>query len=287
MSRGEALIEVHGLSHIYMRGTPMETVALSGVDFVLYPGEVVGVVGATGSGKSTLLQHLNGLLRPQRGTVRVAGMDLADPHADLRAVRLRVALLFQHSEDQLFERYVADDVAFGPLQLGLPREEVRARVGRAMAAAGLPVERYGDRPTFALSAGERRRAALAGVLALEPQVLVLDEPLAGLDPHGRREMLALLGEWQRREGRSIVWASHSMEEIARLAGRVYVLSEGRVVLQGTPREVFARGERLAAWGLRPPAVTRLLLELAQAGLPVATSALTPEEAVPILEALLA
>jgi len=287
MSAPQPLIEVRGLDSTYMRGTPLETVALRGVDFTVYPGEMVGVIGPTGSGKSTLLQHLNGLLRPQAGRVRVAGVDLSDRRAGLRSLRLRVALLFQNPEDQLFERYVADDVAFGPLSLSLPLEEVRERVRRAMEAAGLPLQVYRDRLTFSLSGGERRRAALAGVLALDPQVLVLDEPLAGLDPAGRRELVSLLAGWHRREGRAIVWASHSMEEIARLADRVYVLAEGRVVLEGTPRQVFARGDLLAACGLEVPAVTQVLLELAQAGLPVRTDVLSLEEALPVLEALLA
>ncbi|MGC8960395.1 MAG: ATP-binding cassette domain-containing protein [Chloroflexia bacterium] len=280
-----ALIEVHDLHYTYMRGTPLETTALRGVSFSVLAGEIVGVIGPTGSGKSTLLQHLNGLLRPQRGSVQVLGQDLSDPRVDLRAIRRRVALLFQNPEDQVFERYVADDVAFGPLSLGLSREEVRARVRRAMEAAGLPPS-FDNRLTFALSAGERRRVALAGVLALEPEVLVLDEPLAGLDPRGRRELTALLQGWHRQEGRAVVWASHSMEEIAGLADRVYVLAEGQVVLEGPTRQVFARGEVLARWGLEVPAVTGVLMELARAGLPVRTSALTLEEALPILEEVL-
>ncbi len=279
----EPLIAVRDLQYTYMRGTPLETVALRGVDLDVWPGEIVGLIGPTGSGKSTLLQHLNGLLRPQAGTVRVAGMDLTDRRTDLRAVRQRVALLFQNPEDQVFERYVADDVAFGPLAMGLPRPEVRARVERAMRAAGLPLEVYGDRATFCLSCGERRRVALAGVLALEPQVLVLDEATAGLDPRGRGELLALLERWCRQEGRAIVWASHSMEEIAALADRVYVLAAGRVVLQGSPRAVFAQEELLAACGLEVPAVTQVLAELARSGLPVSADALTLEEAVPLLE----
>lgn len=279
------LIEVHDLHYTYMRGTPLETTALRGVHFIVRSGEIVGLIGPTGSGKSTLLQHLNGLLRPQRGSVGVLGKDLADPHVDLRNIRRRVVLLFQNPEDQIFERYVADDVAFGPLSLGLPREEVRVRVRRAMEAAGLPSS-FDNRLTFALSAGERRRVALAGVLALEPEVLVLDEPLAGLDPRGRRELLALLREWHRREGRAIVWASHSMEEIAGLADRVYVLVEGQVVLEGPTREVFAQGEALARWGLEVPVVTGMLRELAQAGLPVRGDVLTLEEALSILEEVL-
>lgn len=276
------LVEVRDLHYTYMRGTPLETAALRGVCFTVLAGEIVGVIGPTGSGKSTLLQHLNGLLRPQRGSVQVFGRDLSDPRVDLREIRRRVALLFQNPEDQVFERYVADDVAFGPLNLGLSREEVRARVRRAMEAAGLPAS-FDNRFTFALSVGERRRVALAGILALEPEVLVLDEPLAGLDPRGRRELLALLREWHRQEGRAVVWASHSMEEIAGLADRVYVLAEGQVVLEGPAREVFAQGDVLARWGLETPIVTQVLGELARAGLPVRSDVLTLEEAYPILE----
>ncbi len=272
------LIEVRDLHYTYLPGTPLETEALRGVNLVVYPGEIVGLIGPTGSGKSTLLQHLNGLLRPQAGQVLVAGQDLSHPQTDLRAVRRRVGLLFQNPEDQLFERYVADDVAYGPLQYGLPREEVRERVRRAMLAAGLPPEVYADRPTFSLSTGEKRRVALAGVLALEPQVLVLDEPLAGLDPAGRKLLASLLAHWCAQEGRAIVWASHSMDEIARLADRVYLLAEGRVVREATPRELFAEPELLAAYGLEVPAVTWVLQELARAGLRVRTDVLILEEA---------
>ncbi len=279
------LIEVHDLHYTYMRGTPLETTALRGVHLVVRAGEIVGLIGPTGSGKSTLLQHLNGLLRPQRGSVRILGQDLSDLRVDLRDIRRRVALFFQNPEDQVFERYVADDVAFGPLNLGLSREEVRARVRRAMEAAGLSPA-FDNRLTFALSAGERRRVALAGILALEPEVLVLDEPLVGLDPRGRRELLALFRGWHRREDRAVVWASHSMEEIAGLADRVYVLADGQVVLEGLTREVFAQGELLARWGLEVPLVTRVWKELVRAGLPVSSDVLTLEEALPILERVL-
>jgi energy-coupling factor transporter ATPase len=287
MSQPAALIEIHGLQYTYMRGTPLETLALRGVDMAVYPGEILGVIGPTGSGKSTLLQHLNGLLRPQAGRVTVTGLDLADPRTDLRGVRLRVALLFQSPEDQLFERYVADDVAFGPLNLGLPLDEVRERVRRAMEAAGLPLEAFRDRMTLSLSQGERRRVALAGVLALEPQVLVLDEPLAGLDPRGRRALLSLLEGWHRQEGRAIVWSSHSMEEMAEVADRIYVLAEGRVVLEGTSRQVFAQRGLLTAHGLEVPVVAQVMDELARAGCPVSPDVLTLEQAAAALEALLA
>ena len=280
------LIEVRDLEYTYMRGTPLETKALCGISFAVRPGEVVGLIGPTGSGKSTLLQHLNGLLRPQAGTVCVGTLDLADRHTDLRAVRMRVALLFQNPEDQLFEQYVADDVAYGPLQMGLPRDEVRARVRRAMAAVGLPAEVYGDRLTQGLSGGERRRAALAGVLALEPEVLVLDEPTVGLDPRGRRTLIALLQQWCCQGQRAIIWASHAMEEITLLADRIVVLDAGRVALEGTVRQVFGQGETLAALDLEVPAVRQVVDELVQAGLLPPSDVLTIEEAVPVLEKLL-
>jgi energy-coupling factor transport system ATP-binding protein len=279
------LITVRDLWHTYMRGTPLETVALRGVSFAVHPGEVIGLIGPTGSGKSTLLQHLNGLLRPEAGAVHVGELDLADRRTDLRAVRMRVALLFQNPEDQLFEQYVADDVAYGPLQMGLHRDEVRARVRRAMAAVGLPAEQYGDRLTQGLSGGERRRAALAGVLALEPQVLVLDEPTVGLDPRGRRELIALLQGWHRQGERAIVWATHAMEEVALLAGRIVVLAEGQVALEGSPRQVFGRSQALAALGLEVPAVRQVVDELVQAGLLPPSDVLTVEEAVPVLETM--
>jgi energy-coupling factor transport system ATP-binding protein len=286
MSTPTPWIEVRKLHYTYMRGTPLETVALHNVDLVVYPGEIVGLIGPTGSGKSTLLQHLNGLLRPQGGQVRIAGLDLSDPNTDLRSIRLRVALLFQNAADQLFEQYVADDVAFGPLNQGLPVEQVRKRVRQAMEAAGLPLDAYRDRLTFSLSGGERRRAALAGVLALDPEGLLLDEPLAGLDPQGRRDLLNQLRRWHQEGRKTIVWASHSMEEIAQLTDRIYVLAQGQVVLEGSTREVFAQGEVLQAHGLEVPVVTQVLAELAQAGLPLPTDLLTLEEAAGALEALL-
>jgi energy-coupling factor transport system ATP-binding protein len=180
---------------------------------------------------------------------------------------------------------VADDVAFGPLQMGLPRDEVRARVQRAMDLVGLPVEAYGDRLTMGLSGGERRRAALAGVLALEPAVLVLDEPTVGLDPRGRRELLAFLDSWRREEGRAVIWATHSMDEVADLADRVYVLVEGEVTLQGSPREVFSHGTELVSFGLDLPPIRQVLEELFQAGLVPHSDAVTVEEAVMALECL--
>src|SRR6266508_3008121 len=199
------IIEVRDLWHTYLRGTPLEAQALTGADFDLAPREIAAIIGHTGSGKSTLVQHLNGLLRPQRGTVRVAGLDLADPGLDIRQVRRLVGVVFQYTEQQLFEPTVGDDVAFGPRKLGCDRAEVRRRVREAMEAVGLGFEAFKDRYTFGLSGGEMRRVAIAGVLALEPQVLVLDEPTASLDPQGRLELLGTVQE--------VFWRAERLREL--------------------------------------------------------------------------
>lgn len=272
------LIEVRDLWHVYLRGTPLEATALRGAEFELLPKERAGIIGHTGSGKSTLVQHLNGLLRPQRGRVVVDGVDLSDPDADLKRVRRTVGLVFQFPEQQLFEPTVGDDVAFGPRKLGLGREEVRRRVRDALEAVGLPFEAFKDRYTFGLSGGQMRRVALAGVLALEPRVLVLDEPTAGLDPQGRRELLGYLERCSAERGMALVFVSHNMEEVAELVDRVWVLAGGRTVLSGPAREVYGRVEELEALGLAAPQYTQLVRRLAAAGWPVRTDVLTLDEA---------
>lgn len=279
------LIDIRSLTHTYLPGTPMETQSLRGVDLQVYAGETIGIMGPTGSGKSTLLQHMNGLLRPQQGQVLVDGISLADPGIDIRAVRQRIGLVFQNPEDQLFERYAGDDVAYGPRNLGLPPDQVRERVRQAMEMVGLPFA-YKDRLIAELSQGERRRLALAGVLAMEPQVLVLDEPTAGLDPQGRRELLRILIQWRARPERAIILASHNMEDIAELATRVYVLVEGRIVLHGSPREVFAQHDLLAQYGLTLPVATEVMLRLRTHGYTVSTDVLHIDEVVRELEGLL-
>jgi energy-coupling factor transporter ATPase len=283
-ARAAPLIEVRELGHSYLRGTPLEVQSLCGVDLEVGVGETVGIVGPTGSGKSTLLQHLNGLLRPQQGQVRVDGFSLSDPTVNIRAIRQRVGLLFQSPEDQLFERYAGDDVAFGPRNLGLSADEVRERVQRAMETVGLPFA-YKDRLITELSQGQRRRLAMAGVLALEPQVLVLDEPTAGLDPLGRRDLLRTLSRWRAQRKRAVVLATHNMEDIAELSTRVYVLVGGQIVLQGSPRDVFSRSDVLIRYGLAVPAATEAMLLLRQRGYPVSANVLTSEEAASRIEAL--
>jgi energy-coupling factor transporter ATPase len=279
-------IQVKALYHTYLRGTPMEHVSLTDVCLTIQKGEVVGLMGPTGSGKSTLLQHLNGLLRPQQGEVWVAGRSLSDPGTDLRAVRQRVGLLFQNPEDQLFERYAGDDVAFGPRNLGLERGEVRERVHQAMDAVGLDFMAFKDRLALTLSQGQRRRLALAGVLALEPDVLALDEPTAGLDPQSREELLAYLMRWRAQGARTVVLASHTMEDLARLADRIYVLVAGRVALEGSPRQVFAQGAELARVGLGVPVATEVMRKLRERGVPVRLDCLTVEEAAAEIRTLL-
>lgn len=280
------LIQVQGLHHTYLRGTPLETTALCGVDLEVGRGEAAGIMGPTGSGKSTLLQFLNGLLTSQAGQVLLDGQDLSDPKTDRRAIRFWVGLLFQHPGDQLFERYLGDDVAFGPRAMGLPREEVRERVRWAMEAVGLPFEQFKDRLTTTLSGGERHKAALAGVLALEPEVLVLDEPTAGLDPRSRRDLLALLHRWREERGGTLVVATHNMEDLAELAERTYLLADGKVMLGGSTRQVFARGEELAHHGLSTPQATAVIRALRARGLPLFNHILTIPEAADQIAALL-
>jgi energy-coupling factor transport system ATP-binding protein len=279
------LIDIRGLTHRYLPGTPLETKSLCGIDLQVHAGETVGIVGPTGSGKSTLLQHMNGLLQPQQGDVRVNGLSLADPSVDMRLIRQRIGLVFQNPEDQLFERYAGDDVAYGPRNLGLPADQVRERVRLAMEMVGLPFA-YKDRLIAELSHGQKRRLALAGVLALEPQVLLLDEPTAGLDPQGRRELLQVLRQWRAKAGRAMVLASHNMEDIAELATRVYVLVAGCIVFHGSPRELFAHHEMLVQHSLAVPAATEVMHALRQYGYPVSTDVLSMEEAVNEIKGLL-
>ncbi len=280
----QSVIAIRALEHTYLRGTPLESVALRGVDFEIGRGEVVGIIGHTGSGKSTLIQHFNALMRPQRGGARVLGYDLRDPKLDARALRRRVGLVFQFPEAQLFERYVGDDVAFGPWQAGLRGDELRACVREAMDAVGLPFDAFKDRPLYSLSGGERRRAALAGVLAIKPEILVLDEPTAGLDPRGHQDILARLLALQRDWNMTMVFVSHNMEDIARVCDRVYVIADGRSVLSGTPREVFAQPQRLIELGLGVPQVTAAMHALRERGVDVRADVLTVEEAVEALDA---
>ena len=235
---------VEKLNHTYMKGGPYETQALSDISFTIQDGEFVGLIGHTGSGKSTLVQHLNGLLQPTSGRVLVDGTDLADKNADRKQIRCKVGLVFQYAENQLFEETVAKDIAFGPKNLGLDAGEVDRRVREAMRQVSLDYDRISGKSVFDLSGGQKRRVAIAGVLAMKPSVLVLDEPCAGLDPHGREEILGLIRRLHRESGATIVMVSHSMDDVAQLAERVMVMHRGHLVMDGRPEEIFSRGEEL-------------------------------------------
>lgn len=258
-------IVIEHLNYVYMSGGPYETKALSDVNLTIRDGEFVGLIGHTGSGKSTLVQHLNGLIMPTSGRVLVDGMDLADKATDRRAVRQRVGLVFQYPENQLFEETVEKDIAFGPRNLGLDEAEIDRRVKDAMRRVALDYDRLHDRSVFELSGGQMRRVAIAGVLAMEPQVLVLDEPCAGLDPRGREEILGLIKKLHEEAGTTIVMVSHSMDDVASLAERVIVMNHGELVMDGVPRDVFSCGEELRGMGLDVPQAVQLAGKLRERG----------------------
>ena len=258
-------IVIEHLNYVYMTGGPYETKALSDVNLTIHDGEFIGLIGHTGSGKSTLVQHLNGLIMPTSGRVLVDGMDLADKGTDRRAVRQRVGLVFQYPENQLFEETVEKDIAFGPKNLGLDDAEIDRRVRDAMRRVALDYDRLHERSVFELSGGQMRRVAIAGVLAMEPQVLVLDEPCAGLDPRGREEILGLIKRLHEEAGTTIVMVSHSMDDVASLAERVIVMNHGEVVMDGVPRDVFACGEELRGMGLDVPQAVLLADKLRERG----------------------
>lgn len=261
----QPLIVIQHLAHDYMRNTPLAVKALHDINLEIQQGEIVGIIGHTGSGKSTVVQHFNGLLQPHAGQVTILGEKMGSPNVDLRAIRRRVGLVFQFPEAQLFERFVGDDIAYGPRNLKLSREDVRARVRKAMAAVGLGFEEFKDRLTFKLSGGQMRRVALAGVLALEPEVLVLDEPTAGLDPEGRRQLLEHILALHK-QGVTLVMISHNMDELAAICHRLYVIAEGRTVMAGNPAHVFGQPDQLRALGLDVPTITGVINALIEADL---------------------
>ncbi len=273
----DAIIETHQLTHIYSGGTPFARTAISGVDFTAYSGEYLGIIGHTGSGKSTLIQHLNGLLKPTSGTVTFAGQDIWQSKAKTRETRFQVGLVFQYPEYQLFEETVYKDIAFGPKNMGLDDTEIDRRVRNAAAFVTLEDALLTQSP-FELSGGEKRRAAIAGVIAMEPSVLVLDEPTAGLDPAGSEEILANIREYHRAKNATIILVSHSMEDVARMVDRVVVMDGGTIPLSGTPKEVFAQGALLEQIGLGVPQVTRVFQHLRALGLDVDPSVYTVEQA---------
>ena len=276
--REQPILTVRDLSHVYSTGTPFEHKALDGVNLTIQQGELIALIGHTGSGKSTLIQHLNGLLQPTQGQVLYRGQDIFSKEVNLRDIRFRVGLVFQYPEYQLFEETVGQDIAYGPMNMGLEHEEIDRRVASAMDAVGLPQSMLEQSP-FELSGGQKRRVALAGVIAMQPEVLVLDEPTAGLDPAGKAEMFDVIRRLHDTRGTTIVFVTHSMEDAARIASRLIVMKEGRIFLTGAPTEVFAQAEALERVGLRVPQVTQILLELKQRGIPVQTNCFTVEQAV--------
>ena len=271
----EPILQIEHLTHTYSAGTPFQRSAVEDMNLSVMDGEFLGIIGHTGSGKSTLIQHLNGLLKPTSGRILLQGKDIwADPKK-IRDVRFQVGLVFQYPEYQLFEETVYKDIAFGPRNMGLDEADIDRRVHSAAAFVGL-TEAMLDKSPFELSGGQKRRVAIAGVIAMEPKVLVLDEPTAGLDPRGRDDILARIQDYHRAKHASVVLVSHSMEEIARNVDRIVVLSDSHVFMEGTPRQVFTRADELEKVGLDIPQVTKVALALRQRGLPVDTAVYTVE-----------
>lgn len=271
----EPILQIEHLTHTYSAGTPFQRSAVDDMNLSMMDGEFLGIIGHTGSGKSTLIQHLNGLLKPTSGRILLQGRDIWTDPKKIRDVRFQVGLVFQYPEYQLFEETVYKDIAFGPKNMGLDEADIDRRVRDAAAFVGL-TEAMLDKSPFELSGGQKRRVAIAGVIAMEPKVLVLDEPTAGLDPRGRDDILARIQDYHRAKNASVVLVSHSMEEIARNVDRIVVLSDSHVFMEGTPRQVFARADELEQVGLDIPQVTKVALALRRRGLPVDTAVYTVE-----------
>lgn len=280
-----SIVEVKNLTYKYAVGTPFEKTAVENVSFSINKGEVVGVIGHTGSGKSTLVQMLNGLIKPSSGNVLIDGKDIWAEPKKIRSVRFKVGIVFQYPEYQLFEDTVAKDIAYGPTNMQLPQDEIERRVQQASAFAGLPKELLSKSP-FDLSGGEKRRTAIAGVIAMDPEVLILDEPTAGLDPMGRENLLEQINKYHKDRGNTILIVSHSMEDIARISDRVLVMNKGKMEFFDTPESVFAQGDKLKEMGLKIPQITQIMNTLYEQGYSVKKGVLTIEEAVTELLPLL-
>ncbi len=279
-------IRVEHLTHIYDKGMPTEQIALEDINFTVADGELLGVIGHTGSGKSTLLQHLNGLLKPSSGRVLVGDVDITAPGVSMVEIRKRIGLVFQYPEYQLFEETVAKDVAFGPKNLGLSEQEIDERVQEALELVGLDYEQIKERSPFELSGGQKRRVAIAGVVAMRPEVLILDEPTAGLDPKAHHDVLDMVQEVHRRTGNIIILVSHNMADIARVSDKIIVIDSGHLVTTGTPQEVFAQKELLRGVGLDLPPITEFTETLREKGMALPPTILdTKEAALAIAKAL--
>lgn len=271
----EPILQVKDLTHTYGAGTPFQRSAVEHMSFDVNEGEFLGVIGHTGSGKSTLIQHLNGLLQPTAGEILLRGKNIWAEPKKIREVRFKVGLVFQYPEYQLFEETVYKDIAFGPANQGKTGDELDYAVREAAKLVGIRDDQLEKSP-FELSGGQKRRVALAGVLAMEPEVLVLDEPTAGLDPAGRENLMANIRDYHRNKGKTIILVSHSMDEIARNVDRILVLKNAHVLMQGTPAEVFARGEELLSAGLDVPQITRIAMELKRRGVDIDPAVYTVE-----------
>lgn len=270
-----SILELRGVSYVYGEGTPFEKIALDDVNVSFEEGAITGIIGHTGSGKSTLVQLLNGLLTPKSGTVLLGGTDIWEKPKEIGKIRHRVGLVMQYPEYQLFDETVRADIGFAPRNMGLSPEEVEARVREAAAFVGLD-ESLLEQSPFALSGGQKRRAAIAGIMAMRPEVLVLDEPAAGLDPIGRREILGGLREYQRKRNTTVILVSHSMEDMAEYCDRIVALNHTRVFMEGSVEEVFSHSRELSEVGLDVPHIARLALELQKRGIPLSGSLYTVE-----------
>jgi energy-coupling factor transport system ATP-binding protein len=271
-------IKIENLTHIYMPGSPFEKKALDNVNIAINDGEFNVLIGHTGSGKSTLIQHINGLLKPTSGRILVDDVDITDKSVKMSDIRKKIGLVFQYPEYQLFEETIEKDIAFGPTNLKLSEEEIHNRVKRAMTIVGLDYETFKDKSPFDLSGGQKRRVAIAGVVAMEPKILILDEPTAGLDPSGRDEILYQIKKLQKEYGMTIILVSHSMEDVAKVADRIFVMYNAKCILNGSPEEIFTEVDTLESVGLAVPQVTYLVRKLRERGFDISEKIFTVEQA---------
>lgn len=272
------IMKINNLNYIYNPNTPFEKKALDDINIEINAGEFIGLIGHTGSGKSTLVQHLNGLMKPTSGSITIDDINITEKDANLRLVRQKVGLVFQYPEHQLFEETIYKDIAFGPKNLGLSDQEVLTRVKDSMEQVGLDFESLKDRSPFELSGGQKRRVAIAGVLAMKPKILVLDEPTAGLDPNGRDEILGEIQKLYEKEGITIILVSHSMEDVAKLVDRILVMHRGKLAMDGETRDIFRRADELEQLGLGVPQITKFMKIYKEKGNDVKETILTVEEA---------
>ena len=277
-------IETVGLTHYYSKGTVQQVAAIQDINLKIEKGELVGIIGHTGSGKSTLISHFNGLLKPDSGKVLVDGVDIWQDKETLKNSRFKVGLCFQYPEYQLFEETVFKDIAFGPKNMKLPEAEIKERVLRAAAFVGVKPEHL-DKSPFDLSGGEKRRVAIAGVMSMEPEVLIFDEPAAGLDPRGRKSLIKLITDYRKQTGSTVIIVSHSMEDIAGMADRIIVMNNSSVAMQGSVDEVYSRGDELRSMGLNIPEITEIFARLRSRGIDVPTNVYTVEQGAEILRSL--